>query len=125
MALTREQLLEAGKPRTAEVEIDGLGKVAVRQWTFREQQGFRELLRSDDHMQRMRAIPWAVAQCVLDHPGGSRLFTSESEIDALANLNGDVVSAIFDKIARFSDADAEAVKRAGEASAETSPPASS
>jgi hypothetical protein len=123
MGLTREEILQAAKPKASEVEIDGLGKVTVRQWTFREKRAFHEMLRSDDYQERAKAIPWAVGQCLLDRPDGSRLFPTEEDVQALAALSGEVIEALFEKIARFSDVDAGAIDRAGESSAETSTPA--
>jgi hypothetical protein len=122
--LSREQFLTSAQPRSKECEVPGLGTIAVREITYREQRAYLELSRSDDAEQRRNAIPWVIAQAVLDKPGGGRLFT-DKDIHALGELQAETIAAVFLEIMRFSGADGEAVAREGESSAEIPTPASS
>lgn len=125
MAISRDEFLQAARPKEGEVEITGLGTVAIRQWSYEQVAYAREMRMSKDTKEGRRATLWLVAQSVLQHPNGPRMFESDADIDQLGKLNSDIIAELVDKIASFSDADAGALLDAGEASGETSTSASS
>lgn len=123
MPLSREEFIAAASLKQAEREIKGLGKVAVRQFSSREQAYYLEMRKSEDHHERARAAWWLLAQCILERPHGERMFKNE-EIELLGSFSGEIIDALLVEITRLSDADPEAVERAGESFGETSGPAS-
>ena len=122
MGISREEFFERAKPKWKECEVQGIGMISVRQITAREQQSYIELRGSEDVDQRRRSIWWVIAQAVLA-PDGSRLF-GDGDVERIGTLEAEAVARVFLEIMRFSDADAEAVERAGESSAETATPSS-
>ena len=114
-----EEFVSAASVKHAEREIKGLGKVALKQYTSKEQSYYLELRKSEDHHERAHASWWLLAQCILDRPHGERLFKTTAEIEMLGSFSGEIIDAMLIEITRLSDADPEAVSRAGEASAVT------
>lgn len=119
MGLTRDEILERGRPRSEEVEIRGLGKVAVVKCNSVEAQAFSDMWKDKDVGTRRRAMAWLIARCTLDEPYGERLFTSDEDVESLAKLDADIIEDWFLKVRRYNDLDAEAVKRAGKDSSPT------
>ncbi len=119
-----ERFLDLGKVRTKVVDHPVLGKLAVREMEFTETESYSALRASADIEQSKRAMPWVIAQCTLSGIGGERVW-ADTDVAAIGKMRPEVVTHLLMEILRFSDADPEAVTRAGEPSAETSTPASS
>ena len=119
MGFTLEALEEVAAPKSAEIDIQGVGKVPLRAFNERERGYFADMLNDKDAKEKRRARAWLLSRCLLDSPGGKPIAADDKGINRLLELNGLTFGRIFDALITFSGYRDEEVLHAGESSAET------
>lgn len=95
------------------------GRFAVQTWTWDQIKAAADMRRSSDPLEARRTDAWLLAQAVLKGTDGPLLFDTPEKIERLGKMDSDRIAELMAAIGRFSDVDAEAVVRAGLASAGT------
>lgn len=116
--LSKEDLIERARPKRGTIDVEGLGRLAAKTWTWDEIKYAGELRRHDDSKTARGADAWLISRSLLKSLDGPPMF-DDSDVHMIGSMDADAVSSLIGEIAKLSDVDAEAVVRAGEASAET------